>query len=165
MSLERVLRNLSTTHWSVRRRFPRTVLAAIEQEIRNVEAHHGGEIRFAVESALDAPHLWRRTSPRERALQVFTHLRVWDTAANNGVLIYVLLSERVVEIVADRGIAVRVSAEEWASVCREMEQEYRLGRFLEGSCAGVRRVGRLLAQHFPGSRGGTNELPDQAVVL
>ena len=165
MSLERVLRHLLTTHWSARRRFPRAVLTAIEEQIRTVEAQHGGEIRFAVESALDAPHLWRRTSPRERALQVFTHLRVWDTAANNGVLIYVLLAERVVEIVADRGIAARVSEEEWARVCREMEQEYRLGRFCEGSVAGVRRIGELLARHFPGVQGSSNELPDQAVVL
>lgn len=165
MSLERVLRHLVTTHWSARRRFPREVLAAIEREIRAVEAQHAGEIRFAVESALDAPHLWRRTSPRERALQVFSQLRVWDTTANNGVLIYLLLADRVVEIIADRGVAARVSEEEWASVCREMEQEYRLGRFLEGSRVGVRRIGELLARHFPGARGDANELPDPAVVL
>ena len=141
------------------------MLGAIEQEIRAVEAQHAGEIRFAVESALDAPHLWRSTSPRQRALQIFAQLHVWDTAANNGVLIYVLLADRVVEIVADRGIAAHVKPQEWSAVCREMEQHFGEGRFLEGSRLGVRRIGELLARHFPGKRGGGEELPNQAVVL
>jgi uncharacterized membrane protein len=98
-------------------------------------------------------------------MQVFGQLGVWDTAHNNGVLIYLLLADRVVEIVADRGIAARIAQSEWESVCREMETHYRQGRFSEGSVAGVYGVGRLLARHFPGRRRDPNELPNQPVLL
>jgi uncharacterized membrane protein len=98
-------------------------------------------------------------------MQVFGQLGVWDTAANNGVLIYLLLADHVVEIVADRGIAARIAQSEWDGVCREMERHYREKRFGEGSVAGVRAVGRLLSRHFPGRRAGPDELPNQPVLL
>jgi uncharacterized membrane protein len=165
MRLPRLLRHLFTMRFTLRRRFTPAVLDAIEQGITEVEASHAGELRFAVELALDVPQLWRDLGPRERAVQVFGSLGVWDTAANNGVLIYVLLADRVVEIVADRGIASRVLASEWDAVCREMEDHYRAGRWSEGSLAGVRGAGRLLARHFPGAPGHANELPNQPVLL
>jgi uncharacterized membrane protein len=98
-------------------------------------------------------------------MQVFGQLGVWDTAQNNGVLIYLLLADHIVEIVADRGIAARIAQSEWDGVCREMEGHYREGRFGEGSVAGVRGVGRLLSRHFPGRRGNADELPNQPVLL
>jgi uncharacterized membrane protein len=98
-------------------------------------------------------------------MQVFGQLGVWDTAQNNGVLIYLLLADHVVEIVADRGIAARIGQSEWDGVCREMERHYREGRFGEGSVAGVRGVGSLLSRHFPGRRGDADELPNQPVLL
>ena len=139
--------------------------SAIEQPIRAAESRHAGQIRFAVESALDLPHLWANLSPRQRALQVFAQLGIWDTAANNGVLIYVLLADHDVEIVADRGISARVEQAEWDEVCRLMEQHFRAGRFLEGSRAGVQAVGELLARHFPGESAAVDELPDRPVLL
>ena len=102
---------------------------------------------------------------RQRALQVFGQLGVWDTEGNNGVLIYVLMADHAVEIIADRGIAARVAVGEWNSVCRQMEQHYREGRFRDGSIAGVQGVGALLGRHFPGRRHSDNELPDQPVLL
>jgi uncharacterized membrane protein len=161
----RFLRHLFRTRWATRRHFTAQVLAGIETAIREAEALHGGEIRFAVETALDLPELVQDLSPRSRAMQVFGQLGVWDTAQNNGVLIYLLMADHIVEIIADRGIAARISQSEWDGVCREMERYFREGRFGEGSVAGVRAVGSLLSRHFPGRRPGTDELPNQPVLL
>ena len=165
MRATRILRHLLLPSFVARRRFGPAVLAKIEHAIGAVEAHHAGEIRFAVETALDGARLWRNRSPRDCAIDAFSHLRVWDTQHDNGILIYVLLADRDVEIVADRAIAARVSQTEWDAVCRTMEEHFREGRFAEGGVAGVEGVGRLLAQHFPRSGGDRNELPDRPVLL
>ncbi len=165
MSAGRLARHLFATRWSTRRRFPAPALAAIGTAIREAEARHGGEIRFAVETALDLPELWHRLTPRRRALQVFGQLGIWDTAHNNGVLIYVLMADRVVEIVAVRGIAALIQQAEWDGICREVERQFRAGRFMEGSVAAVHSVGGLLARHFPAARQDADELPDQPVLL
>jgi uncharacterized membrane protein len=163
--IRRFIRHLITTRWSARGRFPRHALAAIEAAIQEVESQHAGEIRFVVETAFDFAQLWYGVTPRQRALEIFGQTGVWDTEANNGVLIYVLLADHDVEILADRGIARRVTQADWENVCHEMEAHYRARRFKEGSIAGVRGVGRLLAQHFPGGRADANELPNQPVLL
>jgi uncharacterized membrane protein len=160
-----MLRHLFATRWRTRQYFTPAVLAEIESAIAEVEARHSGEIRFVVETALDVEGLWRQVPPRTRALEVFGHLGVWDTAANNGVLIYVLFADRDVEILADRGLASRVPQEEWEQICREIEAHYREGRFAQGSVAGVRSVGRLLERHFPGQGADADELPNQPVLL
>ena len=165
MKLGRLLRHLLSTRFSTRRRFPPAVRVAIEEAIRDCEARHAGEIRFVVETAFDLPELWHDLAPRQRALQLFGQLGVWDTAHNNGVLIYVLMADRIVEIVADRGIAARVSQAEWGAVCRQMEHHFREGRFREGSIVGITGVGALLGRHFPGKGPGGQELPDQPVLL
>jgi len=164
MKVRRVLRNLLTPPWAARRRFDAGVLDAVEAAIRASESRHTGEIAFAVEGALEPRDLWRGTSVRERAIEVFSELRVWDTAENDGVLIFVLLAERDVEIVADRGAAARIPPESWERVCRAMEEHFRAGRFQEGALAGVHGVGELLARHFPRAGGDANELGDRPVV-
>ncbi|HEX9706849.1 MAG TPA: TPM domain-containing protein, partial [Steroidobacteraceae bacterium] len=108
MNPARVLRHLFATRWGTRRRFTAEVLTRIETALERIEAQHAGELRFAIETAFDLPELWYELTPRQRALQVFGHLGVWDTEANNGVLIYVLMADHDVEIVADRAIAARV---------------------------------------------------------
>jgi uncharacterized membrane protein len=163
MNATRFLRHLFFTRWITRRRFTPRVLGDIEAAIREAESLHAGEIRFAVETALDLAELMQDLPPRRRALQVFGQLGVWDTAHNNGVLIYLLLADRVVEIVADRGIAARIAQSEWEGVCRRMERHFRAGRFGEGSVAGIREVGGLLGRHFPGR--AADELPNQPVLL
>jgi uncharacterized membrane protein len=165
MKVGRLIRHLCTTRWSTRTRFSQAVLDAIEQAIRECEDRHGGEIRFIVETAFDLPELWRDMPPRQRALQLFGQFGVWDTAHNNGVLVYVLMADRDVEIVADRGIAQHVSQAEWQAVCRQMEAHFRAGRFREGSVLGILGVGALLGKHFPGRRGSDHELPNQPVLL
>ena len=165
MSLPRLLRHLVLPYWQVRRSFPPAALARIEQAIAQSETRHGGQIRFAVEHALDAASLLRGSSARERALDVFSALKVWDTEHNNGVLIYLLLADRDVEIIADRGIHARVGAEGWESICREMESAFREGNFEQGVSGGIERVSSLLAAHYPGGPRARNELPDRPVVL
>jgi uncharacterized membrane protein len=164
MSFARALRHLFATRWSTRRRFTRDVLARIEAAITDVERRHAGEIRFAIETAFDLPDLWLGVTPRERAMALFGSLGVWDTAGNNGVLIYVLMADHDVEIVADRAIAARVSQEDWDAACRAMEDQFRAGRFAEGAEAGIRAVGELLGRHFPGG-GDRDEQPNVAVVM
>jgi len=109
--------------------------------------------------------LVRGETPRERAIEIFSRLRIWDTEANCGVLIYVLLADRDVEIVADRGIHRRVGDEAWEAICRAMEAQFRERRFVDGAIGGVEAINQLLAQHFPSTGSGPNELPDQPVVL
>jgi hypothetical protein len=161
--MKRLLSHLTTTRWQVRRAFPERVLGAIEAAIRAAEKNHGGEIRFAIEGDLPTLDVLRRCSPRERALQVFAHLGVWDTHANNGVLIYVLYADRDVEIVADRGFNNLVSSEEWTRVCSKMETLFRAGDFERGVAEGIAAVSHLIARHFPTT--DRNELPDRPVML
>jgi uncharacterized membrane protein len=165
MKLWRALRHFGAPAWTLRRRFPALVLARIESSIAAVEQRHAGEIRFAIENALEPGELWRGLSVRERALQVFGLLRVWDTEANNGVLIYVLHAEHAVEIIADRGIAKVVAQAQWDQLCAAVTAEYRAGRFEQGSVQAIEGVAALLAEHFPHARGDRDELPNQPVLL
>jgi len=165
MNLERIMRHLSCGRATVRRAFPQHTLDAIERAIRETEARHDGQIRFAVEAALDLSPLLAGQTARERAIEVFSELRVWDTEHNNGVLIYLLLADRDVEIVADRGIHARLGTETWEAICREMEAAFRDGQFEAGVLAGIHAVGEHLAHHFPARGGKPNEMPDRPVVL
>jgi uncharacterized membrane protein len=165
MNIRRIGRHLLEHRWRVRRIFPPRVLAAIEQAIKTGETTHSGQVRFAVEGALDGAPLFRDQSARERALDIFSQLRIWDTAHNNGVLIYLLLADRDVEIVADRGIDAKVGAAGWAKICAEMERDFKAGNFPAGVIKGIEAVSRQLATHFPRQGGGNNELPDTPVVI
>ena len=165
MDLKRIFRHLFTTMWSVRRAFPVSSLRAVERAIRETETTHEGQVRFAVEHALDLSQLLAGRSARERALDVFSQLRVWDTQHNNGLLIYLLLADRAVEIVADRGIHAKVGPQEWNKVCRQMEQAFRQSNFEGGVVGGVQAVTQHLVEHFPAGGANRNELPDKPVVL
>jgi uncharacterized membrane protein len=165
MKIGRFVRHLLMTRWQVTRAFPRSTLNAIEEAIKASEAAHVGEIRFAIEGALDGSPLFNGQSARERAIDVFSQLRVWDTQYNNGLLIYVLLADRAVEIVADRGIHDKVSSGEWNQVCRQMEAAFKQSNFEGGVVAGLQAVTRHLTVHFPADGQSGNELPDAPVVL
>jgi uncharacterized membrane protein len=153
------------TRWAVRRRFTSTVLDRIEASIAAAEATHCGEIELIVETDLDAAAILAGKRPRQRALELFSAAHVWDTEANNGVLIYVLYADRAVEIVADRGFNTLVTPAEWASVCARMQTEFRAGRWADGAIAGVAGVAELVARHFPETGQVGNELPDRPVLL
>lgn len=163
--VSRWLRHLMASPILLRRRFPPALLAEIREAIRTSEQLHSGEIRFAVETALPFSALWKGIAARQAAVEAFANLRVWDTEANSGVLIYLLLADHDLEIVADRGIASKVEQAEWDDIAKHMEQHYRAGNFREGSLEGIRRVTELLARHFPPGARNPNELSDKPVIL
>jgi uncharacterized membrane protein len=165
MRLARLLRHLFASAWTTRRAFPAVVLDRIEAAIAASEARHAGQIRFAVEAALHPLAVWRGVPAKDRALEVFSSLRVWDTEHNSGVLVYLLLADRDVEIVADRGIHRRVGEAGWQAICSDMERHFRAGRFEQGAVEGIDRLCALLAVHFPRGPAAANELPDRPVVL
>jgi uncharacterized membrane protein len=165
MSYLRVFKHLLHFPWQVHRAFPARSMHAIEAAILDTEQQHAGELRFAVEGALDLPELLRGMTARERALEVFGNLRVWDTEYNNGVLIYLLLADHDVEIIADRGIHQRIVAGEWENVCRAMEALLRQGQYEAAVLQGVALVGTLLQQHYPAAGKQRNELDNRPVVV
>ena len=163
--LGRLLRHFFMTHWQVNRIFPAATLTAIEAAVKRAEQSHAGQIRVVIEGALPAAPLWHGVSARQRAIDVFSLLRVWDTEHNNSVLIYLLLADHDVEIVADRGIAKRVSQEAWEGMCRQMEVAFRDGRFEQGMLSGIDAVAAVLASHFPPTADAGNELPDKPLLI
>lgn len=169
MSLTRLLRHSVATHWHTRALFPRKTRDAIEQAVLLAERTHLGQIRFVIETALTPHQVLRGVSAHDHALDVFSHLRVWDTAHNNGVLIYVQVADRHVEIIADRAFKDRITPGEWSGVCRLMERQFRAGQFEQGAIAGVEAVGALLATHFPPQAGDSldaaPELPASPTLL
>jgi uncharacterized membrane protein len=162
-NLERLLNHATSSGVALRRAFSPAVLLAIQAEIAGSELRHGGEIRFAIENSLSPLAIWHSVTPRQRAIEVFSQLGVWDTEHNNGVLIYLLWADHGVEIVADRGFNGRVSAAEWAAVCRAMELDLARGDCQSAVTLAIRATGDLIALHFPTPDG--NELPDRPVML
>lgn len=148
----------------LKRYFPPVELQRITAAITQAERHHHAEIRFCVEGALDLRELLRGLTPRECALSAFSDLRVWDTEHNSGVLIYLLLADHDIEIVADRGINAKVESAEWESICREMESGFRAGRYADAVIAGIERISTLLARHFPADESPLNQLPNEPVT-
>ena len=165
MDLGRLLCHLGTTSAQVRRAFPAVALRSIEKAIAASEATHAGELRFVVEGALDGMPLLRGQTARERAIELFARLHVWDTEHNTGVLIYVLLADRRVEIVADRGIHAKAGTEAWSAICRSMETHFGAGDFSRGAVHGIEAVSQLVMRHFPLAPGDRNELPDAPLLL
>ncbi len=165
MDIGRWLRHLLAPQWWVLRAFDRATLDAIEKAVSASESRHRGELRFVAEGGLPVAHLWRRATPRERAIELFSALRVWDTAENSGILIYVQMADRCVEIVADRGIAARVRQDDWERICRTMEQAFRGGDYRGGAVAAIAAASELLAQHLPPGTANPDELPDRPLVV
>lgn len=165
MAVMRLMHHLLATRTATRRRFSAPVLQAIEAAIAAAETRTSGEIRFVVETALEPTEVWSGLGARDRAIQTFSDLHMWNTENRSGVLIYVLLADRNVEIVADRGAVERIPQADWEGVCRLMEGHFAGGRFAEGAVAGVQAVGELLARRFPSRARNRDELPNQPELL
>lgn len=162
----RWIRHLLLDHLALMRAFPLPTLATIERAVAEQEKRHRGELRVVIEGGLPLQALAAGRAARERALEHFARLRVWDTEDNAGVLIYLLLADRRVEIIADRGIHARVGTTAWETICGAMQQEFAAGRFEEGVLSGLAAVSDLLAQHFPAKPGDNpDELPNAPVVV
>ncbi|CAN7188889.1 TPM domain-containing protein [Variovorax sp. LjRoot84] len=151
----------------VRRALPPEAIERLGRRVAASERRHSGEVRICVEAGLPMSYLWRGAPARERAIMMFGKLRVWDTADNNGVLIYLLMAEHAIEIVADRGIDAHVSAEEWAAMAQRMTAAFREGRFEDGLTQALEEMSALLVAHFPlaEDQADRNELPDEPVIL
>ncbi len=149
-----------------RKALPPELVERLMRRVAASENRHSGEIRICVEASLPTSYIWRQSTPRERAVTMFGKLRIWDTEHNNGVLIYLLLAEHAIEIVADRGLNARVSASEWTALVQRMGGAFREGRFEDGLTQALEEVSALLVQHFPLAAGevNPNELPDQPVL-
>ncbi len=165
-----IITRLARHRWldedDARRAVPPDMLQRLAQRVAASEQRHSGEVRIYVEAGLPTSYLLREAPPRERAVAVFGKLRVWDTEHNNGVLIYLLLAERAIEIVADRALAQRVDNAEWAQIIARMRSAFQQGRLEDGLTQALEEVSALLVAHFPLAAGesNTNELPDDPVL-
>lgn len=164
--MQRMLINLFGGWFQMRRRFQAALLDEMAAAIAVGERSHFGEVRFAIESRLAPLAVLDGLDAPIRARQVFTQLRVWDTEHNSGVLFYVLMAEHRIEIVADRGIAARVTTAEWDAICTRMRECYARGQWRDGSLEGIAAAHALLARHFPDNdETKPDELPDRPVLL
>lgn len=164
--LQRILRHRWLDESDTRRAIPTEMAQRLAQRVTASEQRHSGELRIYVEAGLPFSYLWRDATPRERALAMFGKLRVWDTEQNNGVLIYLLLAEHAIEIVADRGLDRHVGAAQWQEIVQRMGGAFKAGRYEEGLTQAIDAVTGLLSQHFPLREGeaNPNELPDEPVL-
>lgn len=165
MGFKRIYRHMITAERHVRKIFKHSRLEHIAAAIKTSETRHSGEIRVAIESSLELQQLLGRQTPRQRAIEVFSELRVWDTELNNGVLIYVLLADHAIEIVADRGIHAKVDDNYWQALCHDIEHAFAQGQFEEGVMSCIETVSEKLIEHFPHRREDENELPDAPVLI
>ncbi|WP_332848043.1 TPM domain-containing protein [Massilia sp. S19_KUP03_FR1] len=164
-NFKRVWRHVATTTAVAKRAFPPPTLDAITAAVMTGEQTHRGEIRLVVEKSLPLAAVWAGVSNRQRALAMFAECGVWDTADNCGVLIYVNLAERRVDIVADRGIDRCIDAATWQAVCNTMTAGFAQGNFHDSTLAAIARVNDLLRTHFPATDRRPNELPDRPAML
>jgi uncharacterized membrane protein len=168
--MKRLIRFFKHRLWDeadARRALPGAAMQRLQQHVAASEARHSGEIRVCVEASLPLSYLWRNASARERAIAMFGKLRVWDTEHNNGVLIYLLLAEHRIELVADRALSRRVDARQWQALVDEMSEAFAQRRYEAGLAAAIDHVGELLIEHFPLTAGSQrpNELPDAPALL
>jgi uncharacterized membrane protein len=165
MDLRRLFKHLLTTRARVARHFPPAKLNTIKRAITASERTHRGEIRLVIEAALDPVQVMGNMTPRERALEVFSHLRVWDTRDNSGVLIYVLFADRAIEIIADRGIDAHSGSAVWERIAANVLTAFSAGDFLAGALVAITAVSEQLRHHVPHQRDGEGELPNHVTML
>ncbi|HET7773520.1 MAG TPA: TPM domain-containing protein [Burkholderiaceae bacterium] len=163
--LQRILKHVFAWPAGFSRAWPAASVRTIEQSISAGERRHRAELRFCVEESLPWSYLWRHASARERAVNLFGKLRVWDTEENTGVLIYVLHADRRVEIVADRAAARAITQAQWDAWVGQLQAAYRAGRFEAGTIEVLAAINEALAQHFPARESNPNELADAPVII
>jgi len=162
----RILKHRWHDEGEARRALGSGALERLHERVAASERTHSGEIRVCVEAGLPLSYLWRGAPARERAVTLFGKLRVWDTEQNNGVLIYLLLAEHCIEIVADRGLDRHVGTAQWQAIVGSMRDAFAAGRFEDGLNAAITAVDALLVRHFALEPGqiNPNELPDAPLV-
>lgn len=165
VNITRLIKHLFVPDWLVRVRFKKYPMQQIAVAIAESEKMHDGEIRFAVEASLPLADLLKNRSARDRALDVFSNLRIWDTEQNNGVLIYFLLADHDFEIIVDRGFNAKVDPRVWQAIAESMEKHCKDGDYAGAALVGILTITQLQTRYFPNSGKKTNELPDEPVIL
>lgn len=161
----RFVKHMFSHPWQVKRHFSVEALRTIEKAISASEKTHAGEIRFVVEAGLHPYEILCKKTPKKRAIELFGRLNIWDTEYNNGVLVYLLLADRDVEIVADRGIDKHVGHDGWEAICREMELLFRKGQFEAGLLQGIAKISAHLEKHSPQTSASKNEVSNKPIVM
>ena len=164
-TLQRIWRHLLTTRRNARRAFPASTLKAIQQKIADGEVTHRAEVKMIVEGSLSLPAVLNGVTSRNRAHELFSHYRIWDTEENVGVLLYVNLADHKVEIIVDRAIGRATKPADWQTVCKTMTKEFANGAFHDSTLAALEQMNSLLTQHFPDEGRKKNELSDKPLVL
>jgi uncharacterized membrane protein len=166
MNITRLCKHLLHFPWLVHYKFPPSSLNKIEEAITLSEKNHSAEIRFAIESSLSFFELLQNTPCFDRGVDIFSELRIWDTEENNGVLIFLLLADKKVEIVADRGLNKKISKDDWLAICNLMEQAFKQNKFETGVITGINKITKKLVQHYPlKGQKSIDELPNKPVIL
>ena len=163
--LSRLFRHVTTTTAAGRRVFPPRTLQAIEEAIEDGETRHRAEVHMIIEPALDMQAVLSRMTSRERARELFSDYRIWDTEENCGVLMYINLADHKVEIVADRGVGREIPAGEWETICRTMTQGFARGEYHDSVIHALTRLNASLEQHYPDDGSTRNQLPNRPVML
>ena len=161
----RLCKHLFTTQAAGKRAFPNTTLKAIEEAIAEGENQHCAEVRLIVEHSLSVCSIWHRTTSRHRAIELFSQYRIWDTEDNCGVLIYVNIADRKVEIIADRTLSKLITNDEWHAVCNTMTHGFAQGEFHDSSAAAMTQLNALLQSYFPANGSHANQLSNKPIVL
>ena len=174
-TLSRLIRHRWLDAADARRAVPEQLAEQLRRRVHASERRHSGEVRICIEGGLPTSYLWRHLRDREpmaeivrqRALMMFAKLRVWDTEHNNGVLIYLLLAEHAIELVADRGVSRHVDAALWQALVARLGEALRAGRFEDGLTQALEEVSAVLVAHFPETEAANaaapNQLPDEPV--
>lgn len=162
---KRLFSHLILARFSTARLFPKELLIDIERNITDSEKSHSAEIRVIIEESLNIWELFHAMTPKEKALKLFSHFGMWDTEKNNGILLYLLLADRDIEIIADRGFNGKVLPDEWSRICNKMEKLFKDGRFKDGLLLGVTEITELCARYFPVTESDRGEISNQPIVL
>ena len=164
--LKRICRHRWLDESDTNRAVPVDLVERLMRRVAASEKRHSGEIRICVEAGLPLSYLWRNAPARERAITLFGKLRVWDTELNNGVLIYLLLADHAIEIVADRGLNQRVTEAEWKAMVDNLSAAVRAGRYEDGLTQALEETSAVLVTHFPliPTDINPNELPNRPIV-
>ena len=172
--LKLLLRHLWLDVSDTRRAIPPDMVHRLAERVAASEKRHSGQIRICVEASLPSSYLWRLDRDntlgnltRQRAVMMFGKLGVWDTEHNNGALVYVLLAEHAIEIVADRGLMRHVDAAQWQAMVARMASAFREKHYEDGLTQALEETSAVLVSHFgqtDTSSSHPNELPDTPLL-